>query len=133
MGWFSILVTVALGVVMSGFIGMLAVNIVRNLRHGEKYREGLERSVNSLRLGAMAERIGLSPVQLVHQVPVPDLRQQMDRCEGCQHTTACDQVLADTPAEPGAQQDTRSAIPAFCANSEQLQALSGADGLPAAG
>ena len=132
MDWFSILVTVALGVLMTGFIAMLGVNIVRNLRHGEKYRESLERSVNSLRLGAMAERIGMSSVQLVHQVSVPDLKQQMDRCQDCQHTTACDQVLAETPVDAVQQIEAKkAAVPEFCANAEQLGAMS--DALPVAG
>lgn len=131
MDWFSIVVTAGLGILMAGFIAMLGVNIVRNLRHGEKYRERLERGVNRLRLGAMAERIGLSSVQLVHQVPVPELRQQMERCEGCQHTAACDQLLADAPVEVDEPQDMKAAVPDFCANSEQLEALSGAQ--PVAG
>ena len=130
MDWFSILVTVALGFLMMGFIAMLGVNIVRNLRHGEKYRDSLERGVNSLRLGAMAERIGMTSVQLVHQVSIPDLKQQMDRCQDCQHTTACDQVLADTPADAPQQREAKAAVPEFCANAEQLEAL--CDAMPVA-
>jgi len=131
MDWFSIVVTVVIGTLMTGFIAMLGVNIVRNLRHGEQYREGLERSVNSLRLGAMANRIGLSSVQLVHQAPVPDLRRQIEQCQGCEHTTACDQVLADEPVGGGDKQPAKPVIPGFCANSEQLGAM--AEALPAAG
>ena len=130
MDWFSIVVTVVIGTLMMGFIAMLGVNVVRNLRDGEQYREGLERSVNSLRLGAMANRIGLSSVQLVHQAPVPDLRRQIEQCEGCQHTTACDQVLADEPDSGADKQRAKSLIPEFCVNSEQLGALS--EALPAA-
>ena len=67
MDWFSISVTVVLGGLVAGFSLMLAVSIVRNLRRGEKYREALERRVNGLRLGAMADHVGLSSVGLVHK------------------------------------------------------------------
>lgn len=129
MDWFSILVTTALGVLMTGFIAMLGVNIVQNLRHGEKYRRSLERGVNSLRLGGMAERIGLSSLELVHQVSVPELRQQMARCEGCQHTTACDQLLADGSPQVDTRHGEKAIVPEFCGNAEQLTELSAAQAL----
>ena len=130
MDWFSIVVTVVVGGLMAAFIAMLGVNIVRNLRHAEQYREGLERKVNSLRLGDMASRVGLSSGRLVHHAAVPDLRKQIDQCQSCQHTTACDQVLADTPDKNEGGQRSKRLLPEFCANAESLGGLSAA--MPAA-
>jgi len=124
MDWFSISVTVLIAVLSVSFIFMLAVNIVRNLRQGEKYRDELERRVNGLRLGAMAEHIGVSTMGLVHRVPVVDLHQQMERCGSCDQTVACDKALKTEVDAPAAS------VPSFCANSEQLTELAGA--VPAA-
>jgi len=124
MDWFSISAVVVLAILMSGFIVMLGLNIVRNLRQGEKYRDVIEQRVNQLRLGAMAEHIGLSSRRLVHKVSAVDLHAQMVRCGGCEHTDACDKVLAE-PAT--AKVDERaSVVPGFCANSEPLEQLVGA-------
>lgn len=124
MDWFSISVAVLLAVLSVTFIFMLAVNIVRNLRQGEKYRDELEQRVSGLRLGAMADHIGVSTMGLVHKVTVVDLHKQMDRCGSCDQTVACDKVLkAGVDA-------SEASVPSFCANSEQLSELAGA--VPAA-
>jgi len=99
-------------VVLAGaFLLFLVVAIVRNLRAGIRYRQGIARQLSFLRLGRMLGIHGIDQASYLHSQPVLDIRDQMKRCSDCANTRECDQLLDEGV---GDQAD-------FCDNDEKLR------------
>jgi len=111
MNYFSAAIT-GFFIVLSGvFLLFLAVAIVRNLRTGKHYRQGIARQLSFLRLDRMLGVHGIEQAAYLHTQPILDIRDQMKRCSDCANTDECDQLLDEGT---GDQAD-------FCANDETLR------------
>lgn len=111
MNVFSTAITGFFVVLAGAFLLFLVAAIVRNLRAGIRYRQGIARQLSFLRLDRMLGIHGIDKASYLHGQPILDIRDQMKRCSDCANTHECDELLDEGV---GDQAD-------FCDNDEKLR------------
>ncbi len=111
MNIFSTAIAGFFAVLAVAFLLFLVVAIVRNLRTGLRYRQGIARQLSFLRLDRMLGIHGIDQASYLHSQPIRDIRDQMKRCSDCASTRECDRLLDEGV---GDQAD-------FCDNDEKLR------------
>ena len=95
----------------AGFVVLLALAIIRNLKVGKRYREGIARQLSKLRLARMLGIHHIDRDAYLHTQPILGIRDQMKRCSECASTKACDKLLDEGIGDQSE----------FCENDETLR------------
>lgn len=90
---FTLITGTLLVVAIAYVILRLAVVIAFNVRTGMLYRQRLARKLEQLRLKRMLAALGIDVNRYLHHERVIDIEDQMNRCEACENTQACDENL----------------------------------------
>ena len=91
----SVAAMLLLGLLLVIFMLLLSVAIVFNTRTGMKYRQGLAKQLDRLRLGKMLTALGIDTDSYLSIERATDIRKQMERCTACTNTGECDSRLAE--------------------------------------
>ena len=112
----SLVITVLLAALMLYLLVRLPLAILRNLRAGHRFRQGLAAALEDLRLSRMLGFLGIDKADYLHRETALEIQKHMQRCKACDDKERCDQVLeGDTPVE------TESL--GFCANIDDLKSV----------
>ena len=112
MNLYSLLAVVALASVLAALTVGVPLALLRNMARGAQFREDLDQQVRRLRLSKMLEYLGIDRRRYLHDQPVVQIREHIHRCEACETTDVCDQII-ETPGREGADIG-------FCPNAESL-------------
>ena len=112
----SLIITVLLAGLMLYLLVRLPLAILGNLRAGHRFREGLAQALDELRLARMLKYLGIDSAAYLHKEQALDIQKHMERCDGCDSKSRCDQVL-----EEAATPDVESL--GFCANIDDLKEM----------
>ena len=113
----SLIIVVSLAAIMLYLIVRLPLTIFGNLRAGHRFRQGLAKVLDELRLSRMLRHLGIDREQYLHEQTGLTIRRHMNRCNNCEDKEKCDQALAeDKPADVDAL--------GFCNNIDDLKNLS---------
>ena len=116
----SLIITLLLAALMLVLLVRLPWAILGNLKAGHRFRRGLARALDQLRLSRMLKYLGIDRGEYLHVQSALDIKQQMQRCDDCDAKSRCDEVLeTDGPA----QTDSLG----FCANIDDLKKMRRAD------
>ena len=97
------------------FMVLLPIAIIFNMKTGMKYRQGLARRIDKLRLGKMLVALGIDVNEYLASNPGLDIQNQMERCSACENTDECDDKLSSNAIDAGNI--------GFCNNEESLREL----------
>ena len=112
----GILVIGALCLVGLFLVVRMPLAILGNMQIGRRFREQLGDRLDGLRLKAMLKRRGIDEGAYLHQTPVVNIQNQMQRCSGCQATARCDSHLANSG-------ESVEAAGEFCPNDGELRGI----------
>lgn len=112
----SLIITVLLAGLMLYLLVRLPIAIIGNLRAGHRFREGLAKALEDLRLARMLKHLGIDSDRYLHKEQALEIQKHMERCDNCDAKSRCDQALdeATTP-------DVESL--GFCANIDDLKGM----------
>ena len=74
--------------------------ISKNVSTGKAVREQLALRVESLRMSKMLRALGLDFNKYLYSVPIKNISDSMNNCEGCQVTDQCDDKLKQPEINP---------------------------------
>ena len=113
-----IFLLVVAGVVMAIILGgtYLTCQRVQNYCALEAKREELVTRVLNSRLGKMLRSLNISLRDYVGKFPASAITGQMNTCQNCDASTACDSYLADDLRDPASVRD-------FCPNASEFDRL----------
>ena len=109
----SFIITFALAALMLYLIVRLPLAIMRNLRAGHRFRQGLSNALDKRRLARMLQYLGIDKARYLHKEQGLEIQRQMERCDDCDAKDRCDDVLED-------QQSADVDALGFCANIDDL-------------
>jgi len=112
----SLIITLLLAGLMLYLLVRLPLAILGNLRDGHRFREGLAKALDELRLARMLKYLGIDSAAYLHKEQALEIQKHMERCDACDAKEHCDQVL-----EEAATPDVESL--GFCANIEDLKEM----------
>ena len=112
----SLIIAILLATLMLYLLVRLPVAILRNLRAGHRFREGLAQALDELRLARMLKYLGIDSTLYLHKQQALEIKKHMERCDNCDAKSRCDQVLDASPAP-----DVESL--GFCANIDELKEM----------
>lgn len=96
-------------------LAVVAVQLIRamlgNVNNGMRVRQDLADQIAELPFGNMLAHEGVDQQSLLHNVPLVDLRQDLESCRACTQTQKCDQVLNVVPRNTQAANELE-----FCPN-----------------
>ncbi len=107
----SVVIASLFAVLSAIFIILLVVAIVRNLKDGKRYRQGMAGQLSRLRLARMLGVHRIDQNTYLHTQPVLSIRDQMKHCAECTHTEQCDKLLDEGVGDQSG----------FCQNDEALR------------
>lgn len=112
----SLVITVLLSLLMLYLLVRLPLAILGNLRAGHRFRAGLAKALDDLRLSRMLTFLGIERGDYLHSQQGLEIRKHMEKCEACDAKARCDQVLdSDKP--------TPVESLGFCANIDDLKTI----------
>ena len=112
----SLIIAILLATLMLYLLVRLPVAILRNLRAGHRFREGLAQALDELRLARMLRYLGIDSTLYLHKQQALEIKKHMERCDNCDAKSRCDQVLDESPTP-----DVESL--GFCANIDELKEM----------
>lgn len=112
----SLIITLLLAGLMLYLLVRLPLAILRNLRAGHRFRQGLAAALQELRLARMLTYLGIDSDAYLHKEQALEIQKHMARCDNCDAKSTCDQVL-----EQAAPADVESL--GFCANIDDLKEM----------
>ena len=96
-------------------LAVVAVQLIRamlsNVNNGMRARQDLAEQIADLPFGNMLALEGVDQQSLLYNVPLVDLRQDLERCRACTQIQKCDQVLNKVPRDAQAANELE-----FCPN-----------------
>ena len=111
------ILSIAITLLLAAMLGLLAIGlpwaILRNMAKGHERRRLLAEGIDALRLGRMVDGLGNDRENYLHRERVVDIEHQMRRCDDCDATERCDEVLQQERPVQAAQVD-------FCPNRDAL-------------
>ena len=112
----SLIISLLLAAMMLYLIVRLPIAISRNLRAGLRFRAGLAKALEELRLARMLKYLGIDSAAYLHKKEALEIKKHMERCDSCDAKDQCDQVLEEAPTP-----DVESL--GFCANIDDLKQM----------
>jgi len=109
---YSLLAILILAMVLTALTVGVPFALFRNMARGAEFREELDRQVRRLRLSKMLDYLGIDRARYLHGQPTVQIREHLRRCEGCETTDICDQII-ETPGREGTDVG-------FCPNADSL-------------
>ena len=110
-GW---IIPAAVGIALLALVLALAWAISDNMRQGLRFRSGLARRLEQLRLQRLMGLLGLDPNRYLHAARIVDVERHMRTCSECPETERCDDALEKEKPEAMARR---------CANYRDLEIL----------
>jgi hypothetical protein len=116
----SFIITFVLAALMLYLLVRLPWAILSNLKAGHRFRDGLAKALDDLRLSRMLRFLGIDQADYLHRNQALEIKEHMHRCDNCDAKDQCDEVL-QTQSPPGKPTESLG----FCANIDDLNKMRG--------
>ncbi len=93
MSIFAIIILSTLFIAMFVIAARLLWALSTNVKTGQLVREQIAKRIDQFRYGKMLAMRGVNRTRFLHEVPLTEIEQQMNQCQGCNATKQCDDAL----------------------------------------
>lgn len=115
MNTITLIITAVLCIALAGISALLLIRIRNNVITGLNYRRALQSELSKLRLYKMLGALGINIQGYIHQEPIIDIHDHMERCKSCANADICEDKLVNNMID---KDDFE-----FCSNADAFGAI----------